>query len=558
MSNPVPFKQTFGAGNGATQRGPFPYFKPGVREVFLGKKQYNTLYRILPSFDFRRLGHPDFSTSFVSSRDYENKDTNGQPSLNPFYTVVKDYSFFGKAQANFISPLTRRALNPGASQEEWFDPIERIRVYAKDSPAGSEFKKISDTKVKDSYGREKYVLKKYENRVLLQVAKLDAGSNRVKDSRDVGFAKISSASFKAYIQERMAVPLVTQQGHKNFMEGLTGEDEVQDGQLYMCGDFTHPQRGLVCTFREMPLGQFAGGAFTFDEGTGYVQLGMRSAAIDNSVLAQRKAVFNPYAPMDYERQDVLHIPTAQEIVDFLVADGVYDYELICKALDGFNLNVPSKPKKDSTPSKPAQSDEEEEDVSMPHKPMPKAPAPVTPPQAPARVATSLTASLKSTGPIWVHTTEGVKKMSYSDFVTQLTLGTLTVKTKVMNEDKVGGWMEAGIRFPELAQAAAPEAPPEAPDAPPEAPEAPPEAPVAPAAPPAKLQTPTPSGGGIPEMGPDSVIDEYIGSGFSKYAGHAESQQKRQMRALTHVLHHNTRSHTDAESAVFSNLMTYFN
>ena len=547
--------------HGGIPKGPFKYFMPGVREIFASTKSRNTQYRILPDFDWKKAGTPEFATSWISSRDFTHL-LNGQASLSNFYAKVREYTFFGNAEAQFISPATYRYM-PWVEIDETLtiDPIWVIANHCKQAEEGSEWHKLHKKKVKTNFGEGNWMPKSKET-ILLNAAKIDSATRRVKDAeRDVGVMRLPSYGWdESTVKGALMIPMV--QG-----EGIVPLTDDEAGKKFLLGDFTHPKHGLVATLAEVTAGQSRMTGFIFGNENPYTQDGLMKCPVDNKVLAKRVPLLDP---------KTIFIPTPQEIVDFIVDDGFFPLELVKEALENYDLIIksPTKPRRhEEDDDAPDEDDEDAKEAKrladiQARKKAAGAPAPAAKPAAkpaapadedvdPATPAPRVTPSIdkKATARFWVsHDDDDVELKTEPEIIVACTQGKYNGTTQLMREgtEEWESIKDAHAHFlPKKAEAPAKPSAPAKPAAP-----AAPAKPSAPAKPAAKVVKG--AGENLEGMDPDPEIDETLNAAYPAFEASDEDEDKRLFRRVAKKQMDCLEPLTEAEQAAYDRLEAKYN
>lgn len=290
---------------------------------------------ILPGFDpSLDDSDPSRASSFCSYRDMNLIDPKtGCPAFTGWVTFVKGYSYFGKSMSTFISPVTIGMP----------DPIVELRKYVFMDRRNNNNVSRWDYLVKNGPRKEdKMALPSEATMALLNVWSANT-NEKAKDS--------------AKVTNRVAVLKTTAWSHLASVLNEYRPASLANGPVdpewstFLRGDVTHPGRAVewgigthksdngfeAAVFDFGGISMMPGGAMTYNA---------RTAALPAEALAGR------YDLTDI--QNVLHIPTAQEIVELLVDEGLVPYELILGVCGHLVDHMPEKKASTvHTPQQPA-------------------------------------------------------------------------------------------------------------------------------------------------------------------------------------------------------------
>lgn len=285
---------------------------------------------ILPAFD-PSLSENDASrpVSYGSYRDTDAVNANGDYELSAWSVSVEGYNFMGNSMQTFISPSILR-------QD---DPIIDLRkhIYKLRKDGDETYMNLVERPAKADWREFKLALPGTQTMVLINF--WGTGGNAKAD--DVAEKK-----------NRVLMLKPTAWGH--LMDDLNKERPASvrvprdpENADYLLGDVTHPDHALEFTTKAIEAKGRTGNTFQaviVDFGNlvaapgGGKQLNCKEVTIPENILAGRLDL----ADCD----NVLHIPTYDEIVDMLIEDGMVPFELI-NLVCGPKCSKPLQPKEGS-------------------------------------------------------------------------------------------------------------------------------------------------------------------------------------------------------------------
>ena len=359
------------------------FFHEGVNSTQF-KASNNYFLRILPAFDTSKMGTPDFETSYLPYRskelpeDYKTKT----PGFTPWFYVVQAYTWFGKGNQTFISPLS--TAQPG--QRAGVDPIRDIRNYCEKSD--------------DPQIRELTVDKSFKERAPAPTTRI-FGLVNILLMTDINTKRTQN---QVGIFTNAAI---TDLKHKLSMRAGRNDEVISaDWEDFIYGDITHPVEGLAVTVKETsPEGaesiRFAGAHFSDASG--------RLDGHQKWDISATDALKNRYNIAD--DSEVTKVWSYDEVLEYVVQDGVIPYNVIEAACSPFaengiptpaatvsvgsNHSLPTQVKEAVTPEPVATPAPTPEPVAVAASPEPvSAPEPVPAP-TPAATETASTETEKS-------------------------------------------------------------------------------------------------------------------------------------------------------------------
>ena len=298
---------------------------------------------ILPAFD-PTLNENDASRplSYGSYRDTDAVNANGDYELSAWSVSVEGYNFMGNSMQTFISPSILR-------QD---DPIIDLRkhIYNLRKDGDETYMNLVARPAKADWREFKLALPSTQTMVLINF--WGTGGNAKAD--DVA-------------EKKNRVLMLKPTAWGQLMDDLNKERPASvrvprdpENADYLLGDVTHPDHALEFTTKAIEAKGRTGNTFQaviVDFGNlvaapgGGKQLNCKEVTIPENILAGRLDL----ADCD----NVLHIPTYDEIVDMLIEDGMVPFELI-NLVCGPKCSKPLQPKEgsdnnDTPAARPAQA-----------------------------------------------------------------------------------------------------------------------------------------------------------------------------------------------------------
>lgn len=285
---------------------------------------------ILPAFD-PSLNENDASRplSYGSYRDTDAVNANGDYELSAWSVSVEGYNFMGNSMQTFISPSILR-------QD---DPIIDLRkhIYNLRKDGDETYMNLVARPAKADWREFKLALPSTQTMVLINF--WGTGGNAKAD--DVA-------------EKKNRVLMLKPTAWGQLMDDLNKERPASvrvprdpENADYLLGDVTHPDHALEFTTKAIEAKGRTGNTFQaviVDFGNlvaapgGGKQLNCKEVTIPENILAGRLDL----ADCD----NVLHIPTYDEIVDMLIEDGMVPFDLI-NLVCGPKCSKPLQPKEGS-------------------------------------------------------------------------------------------------------------------------------------------------------------------------------------------------------------------
>lgn len=312
-----------------------------------------------PSLDLSDAARP---MSFGPYRDINLVDhKTNLPSFTDWVYFVSGYTFYGNSNSSFLSP----------SNIGMVDPIVELRkhVYRLKYNNPQEFKKYEFLLSPGTKKEDKKALPNISTLALMNVwcanpnekAK-DAGvvTNRVLVLKNTAFEKLS-ADLNEYQPSGLSAP----------------RDHAWP--MFLRGDITNPAQAL-----EWHISTYVGsnGFQTNVLDFGSVSMVPGGQMVFNCRAAQipAEALRGRYDLGDLD--NVVHVPTTEEVINLLVEDAIIPYELICDVCGRFVDSMPEKkasakyPAPAAAPAQPAYPQYQPQ-----YQPQQPAPTPIAQPQA---------------------------------------------------------------------------------------------------------------------------------------------------------------------------------
>jgi len=286
-----------------------PFFHGDVKATqMLGKNTYGL--RLLPAFDLNiDTSSPDFKTSVVPYRNADKVDPKtGLSVFSPWYYVVKGYQFIGNEKAHFLSPL-----NHHGHEKPGIDPLNDMQRLAarSDNPDWVFLTKKPQTKAE---GFEAPL--PYPKQFVLANALVNNTKEGVLEPRAIVFGIAGLKHLKASLD--MYRPSV--------------EREIVDPNWpdMLLGDVTSPDYALWATVKKTVFNDAGMSASCFHFSDSDARLVNHSIyPLDLAAEWGQQALTGRYDFRDTE--NVTKCWTAEQILEYLVSDGFYPYDLIYQA-----------------------------------------------------------------------------------------------------------------------------------------------------------------------------------------------------------------------------------
>ncbi len=292
-----------------------PFFHAGVKAKELRVKDIHKL-RVLPAFDRAqyRPEDPQFTLSYIPYRDKHvdpDKSTKTEGFTDWFFEL-QGYTFLGKGQKGFLSPL-----NVGGR-----DPILDCYNFVK---------KSADNSIKHLIARPEEKNKS----AIIPLPRTWAFMNaylQVENAWDNYLVYCSISGF-GNLKEKLAL----RAGRNDHVVSPEWPD-------YIYGDITHPTQGLLATVAKGSVGtgkqNIETSLFNFSAVAGRLD-GAQSFPLDPATPLGQTALKGRYNILDGET--VLKVATYEEILNYIVADGVIPYDIIFAACSEHTTSMPPRP-----------------------------------------------------------------------------------------------------------------------------------------------------------------------------------------------------------------------
>lgn len=300
----------------------------GLYPMFLrAGKQFNGI--ILPAFD---SSLSEYDTARPSSYEPYRSNTlqdekTGFGAFTGWFTSIKGYCYYGSGKSTFVSPLTA----------EMADPIKELRSYVFNLERTMGDSTYTHLVTPKDPRNDVTPLPRESNIALVNVwagttnerAKDQSVTNRVLVLREQAFTKLRH--------------------DLNTLRPVTVDvPSDPDFPTFLYGDITSPKIGALqfSTMMYTPdNGGFAGPALDLGklvhQGAGKQAISTTRVPITEAMLRGRYDVT--------DADNVLHIPSYEEIVELLIEEGLVPYELVQRVCSPkYNGSFPAKPGQTST------------------------------------------------------------------------------------------------------------------------------------------------------------------------------------------------------------------
>lgn len=306
---------------------------PNLYPTFLSSnKTYTGI--ILPAFDNATYhpSDPAYKTSWIPYRSRTEVITKGEGkgfgAFTDWFIFLLGYSYYGDGMSTFVSPVT--VGEP--------DPIQEIRKYI----YTQKNKGIADYEYLVERGKARNDVRALPptSRLMLMNVYSGAGNAKSKDQ--------SVCNRVLILKEQAANKLFNDLNE--LRPAAIDRPFDPDWPHFLYGDPTNPERAIeVSSVEYSPAQGFPGIALSLGEvnmiSPGTMNLNTRRVQITQDMLMGR------YELNDVE--NVIHIPSYEEIVDLLVAESLIPYNLIKTVCESkYNGSFPSPNGTVSVPSKP--------------------------------------------------------------------------------------------------------------------------------------------------------------------------------------------------------------
>lgn len=276
------------------------FFAPGIRAIKPAGRHMNLEVRLLPAFDEGQFSKESFP---VSVTGYRREDE----ELGGFYTTLRAHSYWGRTETGMVSPGSLRYICPGEYTElEMKDPIENCYRTAR---RNDKWRHLTERR-----GSREPVLEMAKALVLFNASYRHSGR-----PWEQGILIVSSQC-REHLERQLN------------MRQPAGDPRLHSQERYrkyLLGDVTDPNEGLVARVFKADSGPASPFCLHYTSGTSY---DIQRMPIGEDELRRR---------VDFGGEDWCKIPTPQQMVDIMVADGFLPLELIQKAC-GHYANVPSR------------------------------------------------------------------------------------------------------------------------------------------------------------------------------------------------------------------------
>lgn len=316
------------------------FFAEGTKATQF-KASGNYFLRFLPAFDEDKKGTPDYESSYVPYRSNELPEDwkTKTPGFTSWFFVVQGYTFYGKSNQTLLSPLSTVHGNQSKLGK---DPISDIRKFCEksDDPTIRALTEDKSFKERAPAPSTRYF-------VLCNVLLMtDVNSKRTENQVGV---------FTNAAWNDLKVKMAMRAGRNDEVISKSWED-------FLYGDVTNPSEGLAATVRETSADsaeniRFAGAHFSDSPGRldGHQKWDLSDKP---EALTNRYMIGDP---------SVTRIWTYDEVLDYVVKDGVIPYSVVeqaCSAYAENGIPTPSATSVGPTHSIPNQiADTDKEEIS---------------------------------------------------------------------------------------------------------------------------------------------------------------------------------------------------
>lgn len=290
----------------------------GLYPSIIHKNTVNFFCNILPAFDKNTSPLDNaYKESVMAYRDRDSQGENGAYKFSGWFLPILGYTYYGKGGSTFVSPRTLGLP----------DPIDEIVSMIYDS------KKVGDTTylylTENTFGTDTPVALRRPKRLALMNVWSPNTNVRSKDQ-----------------DTKNRVLLLGQVAFGKLMADLnqtgTTDNPDPDWPNYIYGDPTNPERSIVCTptLYKSPDNPNLAACHALNLGTvsfrgDLLHKDVRYTKITPEMLRGR------YDLADTD--NVLNIPSYDEIVELLVAEGLVPYELVERMCHDKCSHFPRKP-----------------------------------------------------------------------------------------------------------------------------------------------------------------------------------------------------------------------
>jgi hypothetical protein len=286
------------------------FFHDGIKSTQF-RVSSNYFIRILPAFDFDKQNTPQFNESYVPYRSTElgEDELTKTPGFTAWFFVVQGYSFYGKSNHTFLSPLSALERYDKRTGK---DPIRDIRNYCEKSDDPTVRALSEDKSFKERAPAQltrTYVMCNILNMTDLQTKETE---------NQVGI--FTNAAWKD-LKQKLALY-------------RPANDEIVSSEFedFLYGDITHPKEGLAANVKETEYQNIRFSGLHFSERQG--RLGGHQ--VWDVTETTPNAIKDRYNISDTD--GVTKIASYDEILDFVVKDGVVPYDIIEKACGPYAEN----------------------------------------------------------------------------------------------------------------------------------------------------------------------------------------------------------------------------
>jgi hypothetical protein len=286
------------------------FFHEGVKSTQF-RVSSNYFIRILPAFDFDKQNTPQFNESYVPYRSSElgEDELTKTPGFTAWFFVVQGYSFYGKSNHTFLSPLSALERYEKRAGK---DPIRDIRDFCEKSDDPT-IRALSE----DKSFKERAPAQLTRTYVMCNV--LNMTDLQTKETQNqVGI--FTNAAWKD-LKQKLALY-------------RPANDEIISSEFedFLYGDITHPKEGLAANVKETEYQNIRFSGLHFSDRQG--RLGGHQ--VWDVTETTPNAIKDRYNISDTD--NVTKIATYDEVLDIVVKDGVVPYDIIERACGPYAEN----------------------------------------------------------------------------------------------------------------------------------------------------------------------------------------------------------------------------
>ncbi len=274
--------------------------------------------RILPCFDFSlEPSDKAFAESYVPYRDMNDIRPDEHASWNQWYFPFEMYNFYGPNHRSFFSPRVRARLQLTDVASEANDPISRMSYLVAKDPKWTHLGHLAASTYNAPPGTPPSPLCRSRTMALMNFY----GVHGDKEPQNMVLM----------IPEGGMAFITTQLNKFRKSSAALRDPKWPD---YMFGDVTDPETGLLAwSVLKSMSGDKSSNTLTFSKLDDSAQ-DATASPVSKEVLGRRHNFF--------DTDNGIHIPTPQEVLNWVIEDGMVPLEFI-KIAVGAYLDVPDAP-----------------------------------------------------------------------------------------------------------------------------------------------------------------------------------------------------------------------